>query len=150
MLEDDNWNRNRYSFFEFASQGSQCSADHWDYVLSYPNNSIIPLKNLRLRNESLVLIKFKECLDKLGDHIFVSFDIDSISSSDCPGVSAPGSVGLTAQEAIDICFEAGKNPKVCLFDLSEFNPVVEEYRTGKLVTLMFYNFALGLATRKQK
>jgi hypothetical protein len=27
---------------------------------------------------------FKECLNNLGDHIFVSFDIDSITSADCP------------------------------------------------------------------
>ena len=33
---------------------------------------------------SLAADKFKECLNKLGDHIFVSFDIDSISSADCP------------------------------------------------------------------
>lgn len=77
--------------------------------------------------------KFKECLSKLGDHIFVSFDIDSIISADCPvstrfwqhlvfvgllfdtyhiqGVSAPANVGLTAQEAFDICFIAGKTPQ---------------------------------------
>ena len=31
-------------------------------------------------------------------------------------------------------------------DLSEYNPVVEEYRTGKLVTQIFYHFLLGRAT----
>lgn len=64
------------------------------------------------------------------------------------GVSSPANVGLTAQEALDICYFAGQNRKVCLFDLSEFNPLVEDYRTGKLVTTMFYYFALGLTQRK--
>jgi hypothetical protein len=58
-----------------------------------------------------------------------------------------GIVGLTAQEAFDICFEAGKNPKVKMFDLSEYNPKIEEYRTGKLVSFMFYYFAMGLSLR---
>jgi formiminoglutamase len=70
-------------------------------------------------------------------------------------------VGLTAQEALDMCFVAGKNPnvkvlsdllistKVRLFDLSEYNPVIEEYRTGKLVGAMFYYFCMGVAVRKQ-
>jgi hypothetical protein len=30
-------------------------------------------------------------------------------------------------------------------DLSEYNPLIEEYRTGKLVTLIFYHFILGRA-----
>jgi formiminoglutamase len=66
------------------------------------------------------------------------------------GVSCPANVGLSAQDAIDICFEAGCNPKVQIFDLSEFNPTIENDRTGRLVTLMFYYFALGIAKRKQR
>ena len=40
--------------------------------------------------------------------IFLSFDIDSIISSSCPGVSAPATVGLSAQQACDICFYGGQ------------------------------------------
>jgi formiminoglutamase len=94
-------------------------------------------------------------MNDFGENVFLSFDIDSICSSYCPGVSCPGFifhnilgiVGLTAQEAFDICFEAGKNPKVKMFDLSEYNPKIEEYRTGKLVSFMFYYFAMGLSLR---
>ena len=32
-------------------------------------------------------------------------------------------------------------------DVSEYNPAVEEYRTGRLVANMFYYFALGMACR---
>lgn len=45
-------------------------------------------------------------------------------------MSAQGTVGISAQDALDICLEAGRNSKVVLFDLSEYNPVIEEYRTG--------------------
>lgn len=81
---------------------------------------------------------------------FVSFDIDSIQSSDCPGVSCPATVGLTSEEALRMCFEAGSNPNVALFDLSEFNPTIEAYRTGRLVVNMFYYFSMGIAKRKMK
>lgn len=78
--------------------------------------------------------------------VFLSFDIDSIISASCPGVSAPATVGLSAQQACDIAFYAGQSFQVKLVDLSEYNPVVEEYRTGKLVTQIFYHFLLGRAT----
>lgn len=131
------------------------------------------------------------------DKIFVSFDLDSVQASDAPvrcliiipillllftycdcyqlqGVSAVGVVGISSQDALDICLEAGRNPKVrcnprssicssafsvCvsfifvfqvqLFDLSEYNPTVEDWRTGKLVANMFYYFCLGVAQRQQ-
>ena len=52
-------------------------------------------------------------VDDFRSSTFVSFDIDSISGSDCPGVSCPATVGLTAEEALRISFEAGKSQKVC-------------------------------------
>jgi len=94
--------------------------------------------------------QFENVLNNLGDYIFVSFDLDSVSSSDAPGVSCPGAVGLTAQEALELCFTAGKHANVKLFDLSEYNPVIEEYRTGRLVANMFYFFALGLSMRRKR
>jgi formiminoglutamase len=148
LLEDERFKEG--IFCEFAVQGSQCSAEHWNYVLMRPQNFIVPLSKLRNGSTSVAVEKFKECLSKLGDHIFVSFDIDSIISADCPGVSAPANVGLTAQEAFDICFIAGKTPQVKLFDMSEFNPQIEDYRTAKLVTFMFYHFLLGVASRTRE
>lgn len=44
------------------------------------------------------------------EKIFVSFDVDSINSAYCPGVSAPSVVGgLTKEEALEIMFISGKN-----------------------------------------
>lgn len=96
-----------------------------------------------------VAAEFEKVLNSLGDNVFVSFDIDSISGADCPGVSAPGVRGLSAQDALDMCFVAGKHERVRLFDLSEYNPTVESYRTGRLVATMFYYFCLGVASRKK-
>ncbi len=78
---------------------------------------------------------------------FVSFDVDSIRASDCPGVSAPGAIGLTSEEAFLMCYKAGVSENVCLFDMSEFNPLVEGYATAKLLAGMFYHFVLGFQKR---
>jgi arginase family enzyme len=82
---------------------------------------------------------------KDNSEIFLSFDIDSIISASCPGVSTLATVGLSASQACDICFYGGQCFQVKLMDLSEYNPLIEDYRTGKLVTLLFYHFILGRA-----
>lgn len=82
------------------------------------------------------------------ERIFISFDVDSINSAFCPGVSSPSVVGgLTAEEAIEIGFVSGSSNKVCLMDISEFAPTVEDYRTGKLLANIIYHFALGISRR---
>jgi arginase family enzyme len=53
-------------------------------------------------------------------------DLDSIASVDCPGVYNPATIGFSAQEALDISFEAGRNPQVVAFDISEFNLDIEK------------------------
>jgi len=46
-----------------------------------------------------------------------------------------------------MCYAAGREPKVRLFDTSEFNPVAESFRTARLVANMLIYFAMGLAHR---
>jgi len=138
------------NFAEFGIQGNQCSQKHTDYIIS-KGGSLNWLKNLRENKTKTVGEQFEEIVNNFAtSNVFISFDIDVIISSDCPGVSAPATFGLSAEEAIDICFRAGKNEKVKLFDLSEFNPDIEEYRTSRLVTNMFYFFAMGVSERKKK
>jgi len=133
------------NFIEFAAQGAQCSEQHAKFVTEKHSGKIYWLSMLE-RNGAVN--EFKSLLDSLDvDHIFVSFDLDSVRGSDAPGVSCPAPIGLTGAEALQICRIAGANPKVSLFDLSEFNPTVEDYNTGKLVTQMFYFFVLGFCTR---
>ncbi|CAF1045752.1 unnamed protein product [Adineta steineri] len=146
LIEDQRFKSNTSNrFIEFASQGSQCSIEHVNYLRSKsPLTNIIWYQSIR--NDPLT--PFRSII-KSGEEdkcdIFVSFDIDSIISSSCPGVSAPATVGLSAEQACDIAFYAGQSFQVKLMDLSEYNPSVEEYRTGKLVTLIFYHFILGRA-----
>jgi formiminoglutamase len=130
---------------EFACQACQCSIEHVKYlrgkspiaeIVWYRTIADDPVTSFR----SLI-----ESAERDARDIFVSFDIDSIISSSCPGVSAPATFGLSSDQACQICFSAGQSLHVKLFDMSEYNPVVEEYRTGKLVALLFYHFVLGRA-----
>jgi arginase family enzyme len=75
------------------------------------------------------------------EHVFLSFDVDSINSAWCPGVSAPSIVGgLTNIEALSIMERAKISSKVKLVDFSEFNPAVECERTANLISDMIISF----------
>ena len=137
------------NFAEFAAQGMQCSKIHADYVLE-KGGSIDWLGQIQ-SNPTSASEQFKELLNRLSaksQHVFVSFDIDSVRGSDAPGVSCPSPIGLTADDALAMSYEAGRHPHVELFDISELCPTAEEYRTPLLAAFMFYQFCLGYAQRK--
>lgn len=147
------------NLIEFASQGSQCAAAHVRYV-EENNGKIHWLREIRRKRtcqrsgirETVTQAGqyFEEILNQLAenDFLFISFDVDSISCAYCPGVSCPSvDGGLTADEAIEIAFLAGNDGRVKVFDLSEYNPAVEDFRTGRLLANMFYYFCLGVKSR---
>lgn len=143
LLEDERFDG--HHFCEFAAQGAQCSAEHARYALD--KGARICWLSQVLKQGALAA--FREVLASWPAEaaIFVSFDLDSVRGADAPGVSCPGAVGLSADDALAICMAAGEDPRVQVFDLSEFNPDVEAYRTGKLVAAMCYHFALGYQRR---
>lgn len=147
LLEDERFKPSR--FVEFAAQGMQCSAVHADWLVQRGGRIVwldaVKKMGARAAFQS-ILSKFVQ--DDPNVLIFVSFDLDAVRSADAPGVSCPGALGLSSDDALEICFDAGNNPNVALFDLSEFNPEIEGYRTGKLVAAMFYHFLMGKSKRK--
>ena len=133
---------------EFGTQGSQASPEHVEYVKRKKGN--IRWLSEIYQNDNAVQM-FSATLENLAfnsDSVFVSFDMDSIRMADAPGLSCPSVEGLRGREALEIARIAGKNSKVALFDLSEYNPVIEDERTGRLAAAMFYYFCLGVASRK--
>lgn len=63
-----------------------------------------------------------------------------------PGVTSPLSLGgLTSEEIVGIAMEVGKvGKKLKMVDVSEYNPMSEDYRTGKLATTILYYTLMGL------
>jgi formiminoglutamase len=160
ILEDPRYSSLQGRFIEFSSQGSQCAAAHVKFVEDH-NGTLVWMRQIRRK---LLVPKagirdpvtqagqaFEEILSNLSDNekVFVSFDVDSINGSFCPGVSCPSvDGGLTNEEALEISFLSGTCNKVCLMDMSEYNPAVEDYRTGRLLSNIFYYFCMGCSTRK--
>lgn len=141
-------------FTEFACQGMQCSAEHASFVTGHGGKLVWLSELLGTAGAPSatpsVCARFQDVLDSSPGKVFVSFDIDSIRSSDCPGVSCPATIGLTADHALRLCYLAGKHPRVAMVDVSEMNPAVEGYRTPRLVAFMLYHFLLGLSQRAKK
>ena len=55
-----------------------------------------------------LMLDILEKLEKQVDYIFFSFDVDSINSAYCPGVSAPSVVGgLNYNQSLELCLIAG-------------------------------------------
>ena len=79
---------------------------------------------------------------------YLSFDIDSIRSSDAPGASAPSPIGFRSEDALGICFEAGRHETTKMIDIVEVNPLFDrDNRTSKLAARMIAWFLLGLTER---
>ena len=83
--------------------------------------------------------------------LFVSIDLDVFAAAYAPGVSAPGSEGLTPEEGRALAFVAGANPQVRLFELMELNPAFDvDDRTARLAALLLCSFFAGLARRRAR
>ena len=119
LLEDHRFNG---YFLEFAAQGSQCSVEHVKYLNNHVKNNKILwfIKDIRDNNISADKLFIDE-LNKTKSHsIFTSFDIDSIISADCPGVSCPATIGLSSLEALKIAYASGLEERVFYFYLLMF------------------------------
>lgn len=155
LLEAEKFHSNNGKFLEYACQGSQCARSHVDFVKQH-FGELLWMRDIRktIAPQGDLLtqagVSLKNYLDQQDPHckIFISFEIDAISSRDCPGVSCPSvDGGLTSEEALEIMLICGKDHRIQLVDLSEYNPPVEEYRTGRLVANMIYYFAMGFIQR---
>ncbi len=81
----------------------------------------------------------------------VSIDMDVVSQSYAPGVSAPSPGGLTDRNLFEIAYQAGMNKLVRSFDIVEVNPDFDtDLHTVRLAAAALWWFTLGLAKRPKK
>lgn len=140
LLIDPKWNG---KFIEFGAQGHQCSRKHYNFVRRYGGDVIWFSKHLQGKD---VANLFNQTLASFGKkEIFVSFDVDSISNAWCDSVSCSSPLGFTGEQALRICYNAGKCSNIKLMDMSEFNPAMGNCdKTGRLLATMFYYFLMGI------
>lgn len=125
------------NFIEIGFQAQANSPIHFDY-----------LKNLGVEIISLEEVqKFQNIENKFAlrftNHcaVFWGFDVDSVRSSDAPGVSASSPTGLTAEEFIDLSRIAGNLNQSKIIEFTEFNPNFDiDNRTAKLVAIAIHKF----------
>lgn len=60
------------------------------------------------------------------DHIYVSFDVDSIDPLYIPGTGTPSDGGISFEQALQLNMELIKNPKVCCWESAEINPILDK------------------------
>ena len=60
------------------------------------------------------------------EHIYVSFDVDSIDPLYVPGTGTPVTEGLSYDQALQLNMELIKNDKVCCWEIAEINPMFNE------------------------
>ena len=73
----------------------------------------------------------REAMERLKDCdlIYVSFDVDSLDSKFSKGTGTPVEVGLTVDEAKELCYNLVKDPRVCCFEMVEINPTLDTENT---------------------
>ena len=69
-----------------------------------------------------------EIFEKLSDcdHIYISFDVDSIDPLYIPGTGTPSDGGISFEQALQLNMELIKNPKVCCWESAEINPILDK------------------------
>lgn len=76
---------------------------------------------------------------------FFGFDLDAVRAADCPGVSAPSPIGLTAEEFLKLVKFAASLSTTKLIEFTEVNPKFDiDNRTTKLVAIAMHVFCSGL------
>jgi arginase len=75
-----------------------------------------------IANEALA--RLKHC-----DLIYISFDVDSLDSKFSKGTGTPVEIGLTVDQAKELCACLVKDPRVCCFEMVEINPTLDTENT---------------------
>ena len=95
-----------------------------DHLIQKHNVKCISVKELRNKGTQEVL---NEVLTYLGhcDHIYVSFDVDSMDPRISLGTGTPVPNGLREKEAQELMVGFAHSSKLCCFEIVEINPTLD-------------------------
>ncbi len=89
--------------------------------------------------------------DRAEGDVMVTMDMDALSQSVAPGVSAPNPDGIPLPLWLHAAYCAGISPKVTSFDLVELNPKFDiDGHTTRIAALTLWHFFKGLTLRAKK
>ncbi|MEZ0391004.1 MAG: formimidoylglutamase [Pseudobdellovibrionaceae bacterium] len=136
-----------FDFYEIGLQPHCNSKAHWDWAIS-KGAKLIPLQDIE--SEGLLPL-FQRVLQKhQGQPLWLSLDMDALTSTEAPGCSQSWTTGLRSQNVMDsmswmISFFEWK-----AFSIYEVSPPLDsDLRTAKLAAQFLHHY-LFLAMGKQK
>lgn len=134
-------------FIEFGTQQFSAATHHRDFVVE-SGGSIIPYEHIRLvGNPALQLSELLVGIEQGGMALHVSFDMDAVNAAYAPGVSASAPIGFTADEIVQMAYNAGASG-ARIIDIVEVNPQFDiDQRTSRLAALMIASCIAGWNTR---
>ncbi len=96
-----------------------------DYLIKRHNIKVVPVQEVRRKGVAnsvrQALMHLNQC-----DHIYISFDVDSLDSSISRGTGTPVSNGLKEREAEDLMASLMQSHKICCFEITEVNPTLDK------------------------
>lgn len=133
------------NFTEYGIQSFAYSKEHYDWVSDH-GASVEFFDDLYFDED--IISRFSDIVDSSELPYYITFDIDSIRSSDAPGCSAPSPIGFTAEQALAMSFASGQNNSTRVFDIVEVSPGYDnDGRTCRLAARMIANFISGYLQR---
>ena len=135
------------NFAEYGIQEFVNSREHLAYAIE-SGAHIFTLTQIHSQKNSESFMQAYRAVSGETEGVYVSFDMDSVRSSDAPGVSAPTPTGLTAEELLECAYLAGSEEKTMMMDVCEFNPGYDvDGHTAKLAAMTVANFIAGVSNR---
>jgi formiminoglutamase len=110
---------------------------------------------IKMNHESLrlgyVRGNFREIEPTFRDSDFVSFDLNAVRYSDCPGNTSPSPNGLYAEEACQLSRFSGLSDKTCCFGIFELNSTGDPSgQSAHLSAQLVWHFIEACSQRKSE
>jgi len=152
IIEDSNFvnHQNNLSFSIAGLSENQCSQEIFDEATSHKIN-LIALESGLTSGQETKLSKITEILSNLSQaghtDVFITTNLGVTASAFAPGCSEYNPFGFSSSEIVHLMEAIGKCPIVRGCTVSNFDPQLEDYRTGRLVANMVYYAMMGIAQR---
>jgi len=127
---------------------SFANSSYYHHWLIEQKITAIPVEEFDERPAAKIAAGVRTMLEQTSDAIFLSIDIDAVTSGEAPGSSAAAPGGLRSREAIAIVREIAGSSKLLGADLSELSPPWDvQFMTAKLAARLFLEVMAGVAMR---
>ncbi len=159
--EDDNQVGSGSTFYRLVEEAGVPGKDI--YQLGFHSHSSTPVHVQYARSKSMHLWSWEDLnrggrskvltdmLYHLAHHgqVGVTWDLDSICATCAPGVSAPATVGFTAEEALSLAEMLGAHANINHLEIMELNPKVDyQGMTARLAAMIVWHFVAARLRRE--